>query len=132
MWVVVVLAAVAVVVGLLAWRLDPNLRLRRQVAAREPLPDADLAAHYFATDELAPELPAQVRRVLAKHTGLPAERLWPDDDLTFAWVVDVLVVLADLEEVFGIAITDAEAERTLCTIRAVSLLVAGKTAEPLS
>ena len=40
-WWLVGLGAVAAAVGLLMWRLDPDLRLRREVAARDPLPDAD-------------------------------------------------------------------------------------------
>ena len=71
--------------------------------------------------------------MFARHTNYPAEKLLPDDDLAFSLAgLDLDELLAELEEGFGIVITNADAERTACTIRAVSLLIARKHAEPHS
>lgn len=68
-----------------------------------------------------------MRRLFAKHTGYPAEKLRPDDDLVFFWAdLDVAELLRELEATFGIVLTDAEVERTRRTTRAVALPVASK------
>jgi len=124
-WGYIGLAAMIVVV----WWLDPNLRRGRkfeaELSVREPLPDAEMVSRYFASDNVAPEVPPMERRIFAKHTEYPAEKLLPDDDLTFFWVeLDMVELLKELESEFGITITDALARHTPCTIRAVSRMVA--------
>jgi hypothetical protein len=130
-WGCVIVAVLGLVVWLLMWRLDPSLRRTREyeaeLATREPLPDADMIARHFAMDDVAAEVPSRVRRVFAKHMDYPAEKLLPDDDFAFFWAeLDMVDLVRELESGFGIAITNAEAERTPCTIREVSLLVASK------
>lgn len=84
---VLVLVGLALVVGLLACWLDPCQREGRKFEAelttREPVSDAEMVARYFATDEVAPEIPAKARRVFAQYMPYPAEKLLPDDDFMF-------------------------------------------------
>jgi hypothetical protein len=124
-------AALMAVVWLLMWWLDPDLRRGRkyeaELAIREPLSDEAMIRQYFAADDIDPEVPAQVRRVFAKHTEYPAEKLLPDDDLAFFWAdLDMAELIEELESGFGFTITSAETKRTPCTIRAASHLVASK------
>ncbi len=126
---------VAVLVLVLLWRLDPNLRRFRQfdheLAAREPLPDAEWVARYFATDDVPPHIPPQVRRVFAKQMCYPAEKLLPDDDFALFWAeLDMADLIEELESEFGIVLSISDTERIPCTIRAVSLLVASKVGVP--
>jgi hypothetical protein len=132
MWTYVGLASLAVVVCLLMWWLDPNLRRQRKYEAelkdREPLPDEEMMTRYFATDDGPSKVPAQVRRVFARHMEYPPDKLLPDDDLAFFWAeLDTAELIEELESEFKITISQAEAEQTPCSIWAVSLMVARKT-----
>jgi hypothetical protein len=135
MWTWVALAIAIPVFWLLILlliRLDPDLRrcwqYEAELATREPLSDAAMIRRYFAEDDIDLEVPAQVRWVFAKHTGYPAEKLLPDDDLAFFWAdLDMAELIEELESGFGFTITSADLKRTPCTIRAASHLVASKT-----
>ena len=128
-WGYIGFAAAVVVVWRLVWWLDPDLRRDRkfetELLARELLTDDGMISRYYASDNVAPEVPAKVRRLFAKYMDYPAEKLLPDDDLTFFWVEqDMVELIKELESEFGITITDTLANQTSCTIRAVSQLVA--------
>jgi hypothetical protein len=60
--------------------------------------------------------------------GYQAEKMLPDDDLMFFWAdLDMVELVRDLEQEFGIEITRADAASVAsCTIRAVTDLVARK------
>ena len=128
-----------VLVGLalpLVWRFDPCLRRFRayeaELAARDPVPDSEFFHRYFAADEdgdprMAPDVPTRVRRIFAEHMEYPAEKLRPDDDLTFFWAeLDMFGLIQELQAGFEITITDEDLERTPCTIRGASLLIETK------
>jgi acyl carrier protein len=120
-----------VLVGLFSCRLDPVSRwareFQRTVSARQPLSDEELASIFSTPETIDPRIPIRVRQMLAKHTGYPVEKLLPDDDLTPFWdELDALDLILDLEETFDIQIDTHEAERTRCTIRAVSELIGWK------
>lgn len=124
LWFVVLLLLVWL---MLRW-LDPDLRRSRsyekELAVREPTPDGDLFASHFTPGEVAPDVPAFVRRAFAKHMGLPAEKLLPDDDFTYAWAeMDASELIAEIESAFGVTFSSFEVAQTPCTIRAVSSLV---------
>ena len=124
--------AVAVIgLALLHWWFDPDLRRWRafdtEIEVREPVPDNEMISRYFAEDDVSPDVPANVRRIFARHMDYPAEKLLPDDNFAFFWAeLDMVDLIRELESRFGIAITQADAEPTPCTIRAVSTLVANK------
>ena len=122
---------VLVVLLLLLWRFDPDQRRFRrfdsQLANREPLPDAELVARFFATDSVPPKIPPQVRLLFASHMGYPAEKLLADDDFALLWAeLDLVELIEELESGFSIDLSNSDVERTPFTIRAVSLLVASK------
>jgi hypothetical protein len=124
-----VVLAILVVVMPLWWWLDPSRRravaFNAELVAREPLSDNDMLSRYFALDDVSPDIPGEVRRVFAEHTGYVAEKLLPDDDLNAFWAdIDQSDLIKELESFFGITFKKADVERTPCTIRAVSMLVA--------
>jgi len=130
-WVYVGIFAGASAVWLLIWWLDPNLRRKREFALelthRTPLPDAEFVAQSFDSCNLDPEIPSKVRQIFAKHMEYPAEKLFADDDFTFFWAeLDMVDMVREIESRFGVQFPNVEIERTPCTIRAVSLLVAHK------
>ena len=134
---IIAVAALIIVSAVLLWWLDPTMRRARSFKAklkdREPLSDAAMVANYFATEGVALETPGGVRRIFAKQMGYPAEKLLPDDDLTFYWYdLDMIEVVREIEAEFGIELTDSDAENTRCTIRDVSLLVTHKTADAIT
>jgi hypothetical protein len=123
------IAVVAVLVGL----LDPNLRRGRdyakKLAAREAVTEDELFVRYFDENDVTPDVPGRVRMLFAKHMGYRADKMLPDDDLMFFWYdLDMIELVRDLEREFGIAISDADLEGVSgCNVRAVSRLVSGKT-----
>lgn len=99
----------------------------RTLATRIPLADDELFRRFFAVGEAAEDVPLRVRRLFAKHTQYPAEKLLPDDDLAFFWEeMDQGELIDDLEKEFDITISPEEATRNPGTIRALALLVAAK------
>src|SRR6516165_8386764 len=91
---------------------------------RESVPDEELVSRYFDERATAANVPGEVRRVFAKHMGYPADKLFPDDDLTFFWAeLDMVDLINELESVFEIRFCREELARTPCTIRAVAILV---------
>ena len=129
MWYFVFAALIAVGIAYAWWHPSERQcrKFKRELAAREALSDSEMIFQYFAKDHLASEVPARVRESFAKHTGYPVEKLRPDDDLTFFWYeLDLAPLVKELESQFGIKFTSEELERTPCTIRDVSLLVASK------
>lgn len=122
----------AAIVYLLVWRLDPSLRRWRafkvELAAREPMTDADMAVLHFVAGDLAAKVAGDVRRMFAEHLNLPAEYLRPDEDLAPLWIdLEMVELMMDLETAFGIDFANAEIDQTPCTIRAVSRLIAEKS-----
>jgi acyl carrier protein len=116
------------VVFVLVYFFDPNMRAQRryerQLKEREPVDDEGLLEEYFLPEELDRDIPARVRGILAKHMGYPAERMLPDDDLMFYWdEVDAAELVLEIEERFGIKITEADTEHKMFTIREISHLV---------
>ena len=61
-------------------------------------------------------------------TTIPPEKMLPNDDLMFFWYdLDMIEPIRDLEQEFGIVITQSDMNSvTACTIQAVSQLVADK------
>lgn len=121
-------AVLLVFVWLMVLWLDPDLRRSRryekELAAHEPTPDSDFMVRHFTPGEVALDVPVFVRRAFAKHTGLPAEMLLPDDDLALIRAeMDASELIAELESAFGVTFSPSEVEQTPCTIRAVSFLV---------
>jgi len=120
--------ALLAVIWVLIWLVDPIERRRRryktELAAREPLPDEALMRQFVQVDA-DPAIAIQIRHIFAKYTEYPVEKMRLDDDLTFFWdSLDMVGLIIEIEEQFHITITDEDAQRTPCTISAVSLLVA--------
>jgi hypothetical protein len=110
----------------------PHARSARRYEAdlfsREPIGDRELFRRYFAPGEVADDVPGRVRRVFAKHMSYSADRMQPNDDLTFFWAeLDLVDLVRDLDREFGIKIAAADvATLTACTIRAFVMLVSGR------
>ena len=140
MWSFAFLIFVVIAAMMISW-LHPKFRLLRkqeaeirkheaEIFAREPLPDDEMFARYFQSDEVAPHVPKVVRRVLARALDFTAEKILPDDDLTpFLVEVEAIYWIEELETFFGVSLTDEDDEETICSIRSVSRLVSQKLAE---
>ncbi len=120
--------ALLTVVSVLVYFFDPNGRAQRcyerQLKEREPVDDTELLESYFSAEVVDPEIPGRVRTILAKHMCYPAEKMLPDDDLTFFWDdLDGIDLMLELEQQFGIKIDDTDAEHTSCTIHDISRLI---------
>lgn len=114
----------------------PNERKARKYKAellvRKCVSDDELYSRFFATRDIPPEVPGQVRRVFAEYMGYPADRMLADDDLSFFWhELDMADLFEELESCFGIEITAADTSlMPSCTIRGAADLVARKLAKP--
>ena len=112
---------------------NPNARDERRYKAllveRESVDDEALFEAYFRAEEVASDIPGSVRAIVAKHMEYPAEKMLPDDDLMFYWdEVDAIDLILEIEERFGIKITEADTEHKMFTIRGISRLVQRKRA----
>jgi hypothetical protein len=95
-----------------------------ELEKRRPVDDNELLSRFSEKDVTDPSVPKKVRKLLAKHTFLPANKLLPDDDLGFYWEkLPMDDFIADLEATFGIKITAADTEKADCTIWDISILV---------
>jgi hypothetical protein len=115
-------------VGAVLLYLSPNVRDERRykatMASRNAVDDEELFGRYFGPDEVAANIPGLVRQIIAKEMGYPAEKMLPDDDLMFYWAeVDGIYLIREIEEMFGVEISQADAEQTMMTIRGISGLV---------
>jgi hypothetical protein len=124
-------AVVAVFVWLFDWSFRRGRAFMAELTARLPVPDDKLFDQYFANEEMGIDIPWRVRRIFAKHMNYPANKLLPDDDLSFFWNdLDMIDLIRDLELEFGIEFTDADISSVPnCTIRAVSRLVSHKLSD---
>ena len=127
-----VAAAVIIAIVWLMQRFDPSLREQREFEAklreRQPLNDEKFAVK-IGNNDTVNDAASRVRKLFAKHTGYPGDRLLADDDLAFFWAeLDGNDLIKDLEREFSLAISVQEAEVTRCTIRAVTLLIMRKLA----
>jgi acyl carrier protein len=126
-----ILVAVIVGIALFAW-FDPDECARREynklMASRDPVSDSELLK-YFNPVEMSSDVPGTIREMFARHMDYPAEKMLPDDDLNFYWnEIDMIDIVREIEEHFGITIYDKDAEKTRPTIRSVSELVNSKCA----
>jgi acyl carrier protein len=101
-------------------------------AGREPLDDHKLWKRHFRHLGVAMDTVVRVRRILSQvlEADLSRIRDWDDfsKELAFFWEFDSLAdmtMLVALEDEFGIAITDAEAQ-TMNTLKDIVLHVQGK------
>lgn len=131
-WVIPLLMIVVLTVAAALyayWNYDARMRRRYEAefATREQVNDDELFRRFFDSGETAPDVPGEVRRTFAKYMGYPAQKLLPDDDLSFFWAeMDMADLIRELETAFGIEITGEDAANTPCTIRAVTSLVTSK------
>ena len=129
MWHVVGLVAVMAVTAVLIWVFDPICSRWREyeaeLAAREPVTDEQLFLGYFVEGEVAPDVPRRVRRIIAREMKWAADKMLPDDDLSFLGAdLDLVEIMMELEAEFGIQLTSAiVAGESADTIRALSRLV---------
>jgi acyl carrier protein len=116
---------IVIVVLFVLWWLDSAKRhYKKLLNSRDPVSDEQLVRQYFDADRISPKIPGAVREIFAQHMGYPAEKMLPDDDLTFYWAdLDQAELVRDLESQFNIVVSDEDAEATKNTIRSVSNLV---------
>ena len=109
-------------IGVLLWIIDPYRRFRKQLDQRSPMLDAELIAMYFSEGKTPAEVVARVRRVFSEQTGLPAEKILPDDDFSFYWdEIDAAPFFESLDTEFDRHFTDDEINLvTSPTVRSVS------------
>ncbi len=116
-------------IGLLVWLQE---RFVRSLVARrlrgEPRTPEEFGRHYFTPDTA--DIATRVREILARHIQVDLSRLGPDDrfieDLEMVELDSLSTVnfTVDIEQDFGIAIPDTDAER-IKTLRDVVEYVAG-------
>jgi len=93
-------------------------KIKSAFAGRLPLADDAFFNEYFVSTGVPNDVVCRIRRLLAKNLDADVSRVHPKDDFTgnleFFFRHDELVsvyIVQDLEEEFGISITDEEAAR---------------------
>jgi hypothetical protein len=104
---------------------DAECRFRATVRSREPMGDEMFWATSYKKSGIPFEIATTVRRVYGEQLGHDVAKLRADDlDPAMAEIGHEMVM--EIEEAFGISISDREAERTSGSIDSLVRLVAGK------
>ena len=119
-------------------RLAERVRKQKQqeleavFVGREPLDDHQLWERYFRQYDVTPETVAKIRQIFSKILEVDLSRIHETDDfskeLAFFWDFDSLAdveLVEAMEELFGITITDAEAQ-AMKTLKDIVLTVHAK------
>jgi|ERR1041384_377434 acyl carrier protein len=113
-------------------RKQKQEKVTQAFAGREPLDAHQLWELYFRQYDVAPKTVAKIREIFSRMLEVDLSRIRDTDDfsknLAFFWDFDSLVdveLVQELEQQFGITITDAEAE-AMTTLKHIVL-----TADPV-
>ena len=113
-------------------RKKKQRELEQVFAGREPLDDSQLWERYFKQQGVAPETVVKIRQIFSDILEADFSRIRDTDDfskeLAFFWDFDSMAdveLVQELEDRFGITITNAEAER-MKTLRDIVLTVHDK------
>ena len=108
------------------WLLWPSeeWRFHRDYEARSPLSDERMICEYFSDSNIDPQIPIAIRRIFGRQFQLDAQRLRPDDDFGAIYAdLDFVEFFDEIEDAFGVEISNDESSVTKGTIAALSALV---------
>lgn len=99
-------------------------RFVRDYETRETLTDQQMIHQYFSESGIDPQIPIRIRRIFGHQFQLDPERLRPDDDFGAIYAdLDFVEFFNEVEEEFGVTISNDEACAIKGTISALSELV---------
>ena len=110
------------------WLLEPGERkFNEAYRSRKPLSDEAMIEQFYMDSPIDPRVAIETRTIFAHQLQYGRERLHPDDDFTFILAeVDCVELVTEIEEAFGIELSNDELTSTPATIRSASELVQGK------
>ena len=93
-------------------------------ALRIPVSGQEFAACYYESEQIPIDVVFRVRQVIGRFTGIPAEKILPDDDFQMFVRDNEEELINSLEQEFGLTITDSEAIKMRATVRSMSMVMA--------
>ena len=82
---------------------------------------------YFSETNIDPQIPIRIRRIFGHQLQLDSERLRPDDDFGAIYAdLDFVEFVYEVEEEFGVTISNEETSGMKGTIAALSALIQRK------
>lgn len=123
------ICAVGACLWVLWWMLNSEGRKFRkfeaEVRARSPISEQDFERHYLRCEDVPTDVVLRVRQVFARFTGIPAEKILPDDDFHLFVDDNEWELMDALEQEFAIKIPDSQDVAKLRpTVRSVSMVLA--------
>jgi acyl carrier protein len=106
--------------------MDASWKFAKEVRSREPMDDETFWATSYKKSGIPLVIATTVRRVYGEQLGHDPARLRAEDFDPAIWEIDTIELVMEVEEAFGISISDREAERTSGSIDSLVRLVAGK------
>ena len=110
------------------WMLSADARKFRKfeadVRSRIAISEQEFAANYFRCEQIPIDVAFRVRQVFGRFTGIPAEKILPDDDFQMFVQDNEEELMISLEQEFGLTIADSEAIKMRATVRSVSMVMA--------
>ncbi|MBI3467668.1 MAG: acyl carrier protein [Planctomycetes bacterium] len=98
-------------VAIASWlSFAPDRRFRRELAGRAPLDDEQFFAKFYAGTRVDPDVPRRLRPIYCEVFGIDVEKMRPTDRPPLVCEIDTSELVTDIEQEFGVAISDEEAE----------------------
>jgi acyl carrier protein len=102
-------------------------RFHRDYETRSLLTDEQMIREYFSETNIDPQIPIRIRRIFGHQLQLDSERLRPGDDFAAIYAdLDFVEMFDEIEEEFGIAISNEELSAINGTILSLSELIQRK------
>jgi acyl carrier protein len=108
--------------------MDAPWKFAKEVRSREPIDDETFWAISYKKSGIPFEIAATVRRIYGEQLGHDPTKLRAEDFDPAIWEIDTIELVMEVEEEFGISISDREAEQTWDSIDSIVQLVARKLA----
>jgi hypothetical protein len=103
--------AALVIACLVTWfSFAPERRFRREVASREPLDDAEFIRQCYPGSEIPPDVPLRLRPIYCRYFDIEIGKLRPADRPPEIVDLDTVDLVREIEQAFGITISDQDAE----------------------
>jgi acyl carrier protein len=102
-------------------------RFHRDYETRSLLTDEEMIREFFSDSNIDPQIPIRIRRIVGHQFELDFQRLRPFDDFGAIYAdLDFVEFFDEIEDAFGIAISNDESSLTKGTIAALSELIQRK------
>ena len=126
LWIVAFAGCILVLWKVLTTEDPKVVQFHAKIHSRSPISDCELVSQYMMADNVTVDVVGRVRKLFAQGTGLPAEKLLPDDRFPHPYYfadLDGDAFVVNLEAEFSVTIPASDLDRMVLTIRCCSKVI---------